>query len=80
MSYLIWCLWRERNNRNFENRERTIVELKSLFFNTLYHWTTALVYLNLPNFHHIYLFLSYFSFWLGVSLVFLCLSCTFALF
>jgi len=29
---LMWCLWRERNDRSFENRERTLVDLKALFF------------------------------------------------
>jgi hypothetical protein len=23
----MWCLWRERNNRSFEDHERTVVEL-----------------------------------------------------
>jgi len=43
-SCLLWCLWRERNNRRFEDREKTLEEIKSLFFNTLYLWTTAYVY------------------------------------
>jgi hypothetical protein len=37
------CLWREMNEKSFEYRERTLEELKSLFFNTLYIWTTALL-------------------------------------
>ena len=28
----MWFLWRENNNRNFEDHE----DMKSLFFNTLY--------------------------------------------
>jgi hypothetical protein len=28
----------KRNNRSFEDRERTWVELKALFFKTLFHW------------------------------------------
>jgi hypothetical protein len=28
---LMWCLWRERNDRNFENQERTLEELMSFF-------------------------------------------------
>lgn len=39
----------ERNDRNFEDREKTVVELKS-FFKTLCHKTTALD-LNLLSFH-----------------------------
>jgi hypothetical protein len=38
-----WCLWREINDRSFEHRERTLEELKSFFFNTLYLWTVAFV-------------------------------------
>jgi hypothetical protein len=32
--YLLWCLWREINDSIFEDRERTLEELKSFFFNT----------------------------------------------
>jgi hypothetical protein len=32
---LTWCIWRERNDRNFEDHERTLVELNALFFTTL---------------------------------------------
>ena len=35
---LIWCLWRERNARHFEDSERHLHELKSLFFHTLFEW------------------------------------------
>jgi hypothetical protein len=31
------------NDENFEDCERTLEELKSLFFNTLYLWTVAFV-------------------------------------
>jgi hypothetical protein len=30
---LMWCIWRERNDRSFEDSERTVAELKA-FFNT----------------------------------------------
>ena len=29
---LLWCLWRERNERCFEDLERYLEELKSFFF------------------------------------------------
>ena len=35
---LIWCLWRERNARHFEDSERHLHKLKSLFFHTLFDW------------------------------------------
>jgi hypothetical protein len=38
---LIWCLWRERNDRQFEDKERTIEELISFFFYSVYSWTAA---------------------------------------
>jgi len=36
-SFLLWCLWREINDISFEDRKRIVVELKSFFFNFLYH-------------------------------------------
>jgi hypothetical protein len=38
---LMWCLWRERNDRQFEDKERTIEELISFFLHSLYSWTVA---------------------------------------
>jgi hypothetical protein len=38
---LLWCLWRERNDRQFEDKETTINELISFFFHSLYSWTVA---------------------------------------
>jgi hypothetical protein len=37
----LWCLWREHNDRQFEDKERTIEELISFFFYSLYSWTAA---------------------------------------
>ncbi len=39
---VIWCLWRERNARHFEDHKRTILELKLFFFQTLYDWVLGL--------------------------------------
>jgi hypothetical protein len=36
LSYLLWCLWREMNVISFEDRERTLEEIKSPFFKILY--------------------------------------------
>jgi hypothetical protein len=36
-------LWKEKNDKSFENQERTIEEILSLFFKTLYMWTIAYV-------------------------------------
>jgi hypothetical protein len=38
---LMWCLWTERNDRQFEDKERTIEELISFFLHSLYSWTAC---------------------------------------
>jgi hypothetical protein len=38
---LMCCLWTERNDRQFEDKERTIEELISFFLHSLYSWTAA---------------------------------------
>ena len=35
---LMWCIWKERNNRCFEDSERAIPDIKLLFFRTLLEW------------------------------------------
>jgi hypothetical protein len=42
-SCLLWCLWREINDISFEDHKKTLDEIKSLFFNILYLWTTTFV-------------------------------------
>ena len=39
---LLWCLWRERNSRCFEDKERSISDLKLFFLRTLMDWLAAL--------------------------------------
>jgi hypothetical protein len=41
--YLFWCLWKERNNRCFENLEKSFKDILASFFHTLYLWTVAFV-------------------------------------
>jgi hypothetical protein len=65
--FLLWCLWRERNNRSFEDLESTLEEILSSFYLTLYFWTTTYVHPLSFNFVD---FLAYFSFYLGVSFVY----------
>ena len=38
---VLWCLWRAQNTHHFEDCERTIPELKLLFFQTLYEWVVG---------------------------------------
>ena len=40
--WLIVVLWRERNSRCFEDRERSISDLKLFFFRTIMDWLAAL--------------------------------------
>ena len=35
------CIWRERNERTFEDSERNILALKTIFVRTLYEWMSA---------------------------------------
>jgi hypothetical protein len=37
----LWCLWREQNDRNFEDKERMIEELRTFFSYSLFSWTAA---------------------------------------
>jgi hypothetical protein len=39
---LMWCIWRERNERTFEDSERNTLALKKMFFRTLFDWMSAL--------------------------------------
>jgi hypothetical protein len=38
---LMWCIWRERNARCFEDTARSLEELLHYFMFTLYTWTAA---------------------------------------
>jgi hypothetical protein len=38
---LMWCIRREKNDKNFDNLERTLEEFKSFFFYSLFTWTSA---------------------------------------
>jgi hypothetical protein len=37
----MWCIWRERNDRCFEDKLRSHEELLHLFFFTLFTWTAG---------------------------------------
>jgi hypothetical protein len=58
-----------RNDRNFEDNERTVVDLKA-FFNTLYHWMTAYEYFHIYSFHGFFSLFSFFFFRIVLSLVY----------
>ena len=64
---LMWCLWRERNSRCFEDIERSIPDLKHLFFRTLLDWLFALQNKSFPSFF-VFLDSCNFCFWFVVPL------------
>jgi hypothetical protein len=39
---LMWCLWRERNERSFEDRESDLLEIKKIMLQSLFAWKVAL--------------------------------------
>jgi hypothetical protein len=55
---LLWCIWRERNTRLFEDVETSMVELWTRLLNTLYIWIAS--HHNLNVFIYVY-FLKLFS-------------------
>ncbi|KAG6730525.1 hypothetical protein I3842_01G084500 [Carya illinoinensis] len=48
--YIMWCVWQERNEQTFENKERSMEELKAFIFRTLCTWAIAINF-NGQNFH-----------------------------
>ena len=51
---LMWCIWQEMNARSFERCVRSMLELKSFFFHTLFEWSLGLSHLScfsLPILH-----------------------------
>lgn len=38
---IVWCVWRERNNRYFEDQARSTKQFRELFYLTLYNWFNA---------------------------------------
>uniref|UniRef100_A0A2N9IEM8 Reverse transcriptase zinc-binding domain-containing protein n=1 Tax=Fagus sylvatica TaxID=28930 RepID=A0A2N9IEM8_FAGSY len=47
--YIMWCLWRERNVRTFEDCELSVVELKLHFYCSLLDWTSVTGLFRLSN-------------------------------
>jgi hypothetical protein len=53
---LMWCMWRERNDWSFEDNERMVAKLKTLFFHTPFRWIAAYDSLHIYSFHDLSLF------------------------
>lgn len=43
-TYIFWCLWKEKNDRTFEDKERSLEDILSLFYSTLYSWTAVVIF------------------------------------
>lgn len=48
---ILWCIWRERNSWSFEDKECSLEDLRSLFFNILYHCSRSIDFNGLNNVH-----------------------------
>lgn len=39
---ILWCLWQERNNQTFKDKERSFEKLISIFLRTSFLWAIAI--------------------------------------
>ena len=51
---LTWCIWRERNARNFDGCEKSVLDLKLLFLKSLFEWMNASGLLSFVNMFEIF--------------------------
>lgn len=58
---LFWTIWRERNNRSFEDLEKSLEDIISSFFNILCLWNAAFVYPLTINYDDFFVCFSFFS-------------------
>jgi hypothetical protein len=58
---LMWSIWRERNTRCFEDRDRTKEELKNILVKSLFNWTGPYNISHTSNFSKFVEFCSSFS-------------------
>lgn len=42
-TYILWCVWKERSIKCFEDLERSSDDILTSFFHTLYLWIEAFV-------------------------------------
>uniref|UniRef100_A0A5B7CDX7 Reverse transcriptase zinc-binding domain-containing protein n=1 Tax=Davidia involucrata TaxID=16924 RepID=A0A5B7CDX7_DAVIN len=47
---LLWCTWKERNRRTFEDVERPLFSFKDSFLRLLYFWMTEAFYVNVESY------------------------------
>lgn len=60
LTCLMGCLWKKTDDRNFEDCEQIVVELKDFSLKTFYHWT-AIFDLNISSSHVLDKFFSFSS-------------------
>jgi len=66
----MWCFWRVRNARSFDDCENGLLDLKKLVLQTLYTWRVAWNTLSVSTFFSEVLALCYFL-WVKGSLVYI---------
>ncbi|KAG2674363.1 hypothetical protein I3760_13G130500 [Carya illinoinensis] len=54
---LFWCIWKEQNDRTFEDKEHSMEEIRLLFVRTLFLWAKAVDFNGL-GFHEFLISLS----------------------
>lgn len=58
---LMWCIWRARNAKCFDDCETSVIELKNILVKLLYTWTRVYNTSQFSNFSDIVVFCSSFS-------------------
>jgi hypothetical protein len=53
--FVVSLVWKEMNDRSFEDHKRTLEEIKYLFFNTLNLWTVAYVSSVVISYHDLFI-------------------------
>ncbi|XP_022865490.1 uncharacterized protein LOC111385340 [Olea europaea var. sylvestris] len=59
---IVWCIWRERNDRYFEDQTKTTEQIRELFYLTLYTWFNAVAKNPVVGLSNFLLFLSCLNF------------------
>jgi hypothetical protein len=49
-SFLMWCVWRERNTQCFDDQERTSSNLRTCVLKSLFEWISAIAFLHVSSF------------------------------
>jgi hypothetical protein len=67
---VMWCLWRERNARSFEDRESGLLELKKLALHTLFSWRVTWSHLHVYTYFDFLRVMCFIFYLVGVPIVY----------